>query len=163
MNFVRTCRHLFTTGWNLRRVFNAQVLESIERAIRETEKQHGGEIRFAIENNLDFIDLWHDVSPRSHAIDAFAHLRVWDTEANNGVLIYVLWADHDVEIVADRGFRSKVSDQQWRAICQQMETLFGAGQPEQASIAGIRAVGQLMAQHFPAVDRNELPDRPVFL
>ncbi|HMN46784.1 MAG TPA: TPM domain-containing protein [Povalibacter sp.] len=163
MNFARTCRHLFSTGWNLRRVFDAPTLASIEDAIRETEKQHGGEIRFAIENDLDFLELWHDVSPRSRAIDAFAHLRVWDTELNNGVLIYVLWADHDVEIVADRGYREKVGEQQWRAICQQMEKHFAAGRASQACVEGIRAAGQLIAQHFPAADRNELPDRPVFL
>jgi uncharacterized membrane protein len=163
MSFSRTCRHLVSTGSGLRRVFNAQTLEAIEHAIRETEKQHGGEIRFAIENNLDFRELWRDVPPRSRAIDAFSHLRVWDTELNNGVLIYILWADHDVEIVADRGYRTKVGEQQWRAICQQMEALFAAGQPQEAAVDGVRAVGAIIAEHFPVTDRNELPDRPVLL
>jgi uncharacterized membrane protein len=163
MSFSRTCRHLISTGHGLRRAFNAQTLEAIEHAISETEKQHGGEIRFAIENSLDFWELWRDVPPRARAIDAFSHLRVWDTELNNGVLIYILWADHDVEIVADRGYRSKVGEQQWRAICQQMETLFAAGQPQQAAVEGVRAVGAIIAEHFPVTDRNELPDRPVFL
>ncbi|HEY6642340.1 TPM domain-containing protein [Povalibacter sp.] len=163
MSFSRICRHLFSAGHGLRRAFNTQALAAIEQAIRETEQQHGGEIRFAIENNLDLQELWQDLSPRSRAIDAFAHLRVWDTELNNGVLIYVLWADHDVEIVADRGYASRVGEQQWREICQRMEQSFAIGQPEQAAVEGVRAVGQLIAQHFPLTDRNELPDRPVFL
>ncbi len=163
MNFTRACRHLAATEWSLKRVFNEQALQAIEQAISDTERMHGGEIRFAVENHLDFQELWHDVSPRARAIDAFAHLRVWDTEANNGVLIYVLWADHDVEIVADRAYASLVTHPQWRAICEQMETRFGAGEPVQAAVDGIKAVGALLAQHFPAVDRNELPDRPVFL
>ena len=163
MNLGRTCRHLVATDWGLRRAFDEAALQSIEAAIRESETLHGGEIRFAVENHLEFRELWHDVTPRARAIDAFAHLRVWDTELNNGVLIYVLWADHDVEIVADRAYTSRVTAEQWREICQRMETHFGAGRSAQAVVEGIRAVGQLIARHFPAGDRNELPDRPVFL
>lgn len=163
MNFARACRHLATTGFGLRRAFNPQALAAIENAIRETESQHGGEIRFAVENNLSFGELWRDVAPRARAIEAFAHLGVWDTELNNGVLIYVLWADHDVEIVADRGFRTQVQEQEWREICHRMEALFASGAPQQAAVEGIRAVGQLIARHFPAADRNELPNRPVLL
>ena len=88
---------------------------------------------------------------------------MWDTELNNGVLIYVLWADHDVEIVADRGFNGRISAQQWSDVCHRMEQLFSQGAAAQALVTGIRAAGALIAQHFPAVDRNELPDRPVLL
>lgn len=151
------------TRWALKRAFDAQALTAIEAAIRETESTHGGEIRFAIENELDFAALWRGVTPRERAIEAFAHLGVWDTELNNGVLIYVLWAEHDVEIVADRAFRTLVTEQQWRDICQRMEHLFANEQPQAAVIEGIRAVGELIARNFPAVDRNELPDRPVVL
>lgn len=163
MNLSRTCRHLFATRAGLRRTFDAAVLDEIETAIRETEATHGGEIRFAIENELDFGLLWHDVTPRQRAIDAFSHLQVWDTEANNGVLIYLLWADRDVEIVADRAFKGRVSDEEWLAVCHRMEELFAAHHSREAALEGIRAVGALIARHFPAVDRNELPDRPVIL
>ncbi|HKE95352.1 MAG TPA: TPM domain-containing protein [Povalibacter sp.] len=163
MNLARTWRHLLATRWGLRRVFTQDVLGEIERAIRETEGLHGGEIRVAIENELDSGALWHDVTPRERAIGVFSHLGVWDTELNNGVLIYVLWADHDVEIVADRAFRGVVAEQEWRDICQRMEKSFAAEQPQRALGDGIRAVGQLIARHFPATDRNELPDRPVLL
>jgi uncharacterized membrane protein len=163
MSFARTYRHLAATGWSLRRAFTPQVLDAIERAVHETESIHGGEVRFAIESNLNFAELWRQVTPRERAIEVFAHLGVWDTENNNGVLIYVLWADHDVEILADRAFKTRVTESEWRDICRCMEQLFAAHQPQQAAVEGVRAVGQLIARHFPATDRNELPNRPVML
>ena len=138
-------------------------MQAIEQAIVASEAQHGGEIRFAIEANLSAYELLREVTPREQALDAFAQLGVWDTQANNGVLIYVLWADHDVEIVADRGFNDRVTPEQWEQICQQMERLFASGRPVDAVIAGIQSVGALIARHFPAADRDELSNRPVVL
>ncbi len=103
------------------------------------------------------------LTPRQRAVEVFGQLNVWDTELNNGVLIYVLWADHAVEIVADRAFKSLVAGPEWLDICQRMQTLFAAKQPQQAALEGIAAVGRLVARHFPAVDRNELPNRPMLL
>jgi uncharacterized membrane protein len=159
----RALRHLLSTGWGLRRTFDAAALQAIERAITATERKHGGEIRFAIEANLSAYELLREVTPRSRALQAFAELGVWDTEANNGVLIYVLWSDHDVEIVADRGFNARVKPEQWEQVCHKMEQLFAQGQAVDAVLAGIEAVGEIIAQHFPAVDRNELADRPVLM
>ena len=88
---VSIARHLFTTGWGLRRAFDAATLEAIEQAITDTERGHGGEIRFAVEASRGAIDLMRGVTPRQHAVHAFARLGMWDTEANNGVLIYVCW------------------------------------------------------------------------
>jgi uncharacterized membrane protein YgcG len=158
-----TFRHLFSTGWSLRRAFDAAALAAIEQAITDTERTHGGEIRFAIEASHGAIDLLRGVTPRQHALHAFARLGVWDTEANNGVLVYVSWADRDVEIVADRGFNGRVSEQEWAQVCRHMEQAFARGAARQAAVEGIQAVGALIARHFPAVDRNELPNRPVLL
>jgi uncharacterized membrane protein len=163
MNFARLARHIFMPRRGLRRVFDESALAAIEQAIADTEKTHGGEIRVALEASLEPAELFRDLAPRERALQAFAQLGVWDTELNNGVLIYVLWADHDVEIVADRGFNGRVSAQQWSDVCQRMEQLFSQGAAAQAIIAGIQAAGALISQHFPAVDRNELPDRPVLL
>jgi hypothetical protein len=163
MSLRRWWRHLVLPGWRLRRVFDAAALDDIEKAIAETERAHGGELRFAIETGLEAHDLIRGVTPRERAIHAFARLGVWDTEANNGVLIYLLWADRDVEIVADRGYNGRVSDQEWVEVCRRMETLFAAGKGREAITEGVRAAGALMARHFPAADRNELPDRPVVL
>lgn len=138
-------------------------MSAIERAITDTEKTHGGEIRIALEASLDPAELFSGLTPRQRALQVFAQLGVWDTELNNGVLIYVLWADRDVEIVADRGYNGRVTAQEWSDVCQRMEQLFSQGAASQAVIAGIQAAGALIARHFPAVDRNELPDRPVVL
>lgn len=163
MNLARLARHIFMPRRGLRRAFDESALTAIEKAIADTEKTHGGEIRIALEASLEPAELFSDLTPRQRALQAFSQLGVWDTELNNGVLIYVLWADHDVEIVADRGFNGRVSAQQWSDVCQRMEQLFSQGAAAQAMIAGIQAAGALIAQHFPAADRNELSDRPVVL
>lgn len=163
MNFRRLARHIFMPKRSLRGAFDAAALSAIESAITDTEKTHGGEVRIAFEANLEPAQLFSDLTPRERALQVFAQLGVWDTELNNGVLIYVLWADHDVEIVADRGYNGRVTAQEWSDVCHRMEQLFSRGAAAQAVVAGIQAAGALIARHFPAVDRNELPDRPVVL
>lgn len=160
---ARFVRHLFMPGWLLRRAFDAATLQAIEQAIADSERSHGGEIRFAIEASSRPLDVMRGITPRQQALDAFARLGVWDTEANNGVLIYVSWADRDVEIVADRGFNGRVGNPEWAEVCRRMEQSFGRGAPRQAVVEGIHAVGALIARHFPTRDRDELPNRPVML
>lgn len=163
MNFGRLTRHIFMPRRSLRRAFDESALNAIEKAITDTEKTHGGEVRIALEASLDPAELFSDITPRQRALQAFSHLGVWDTELNNGVLIYVLWADRDVEIVADRGFNGRISAQEWSDVCHRMEQLFSQGSAASAVIAGIQAAGALISRHFPAADRNELPDRPTLL
>jgi uncharacterized membrane protein len=163
MSLSRAFRHLATPAWVVSNAFPAQALAKIEAAITATEKTHGGEIRFAVEGNLNARQLWLGETARERALEVFSQLGVWDTEANNGVLIYVLWADHDVEIVADRGFNGKVTNEEWAAVCSAMERRFKAHDPVGAVVQGVQDVGALIARHFPVVDQNELPDRPVVL
>jgi uncharacterized membrane protein len=163
MSLRRTFKHLAATPFSVRRVFTSQVLQQIETEIAASEARHGGEIRFAVEGNLSGAELLKGITPRARALQVFAQLGVWDTELNNGVLIYVLWADRDVEIVADRGFNGRVSPEQWSAVCHKMETSFAKNDVAAAVLTGIREVGALVAQHFPATDRNEQPDRPMIL
>jgi uncharacterized membrane protein len=163
MSISRAFRHLATPAWVVSSVFPKEALAKIEEAIAATERTHGGEIRFAVEGNLSARELWRGATARERALEVFAQLGVWDTEANNGVLIYVLWADHDVEIIADRGFNAKVTSDEWSAVCRNMEAHFRASDPTRAIVEGVQAVGALIARHFPVVDRNELPDRPVVL
>ena len=98
--------------------------------------------------------------PRERALDIFSQLRVWDTEHNNGVLIYLLLADRDVEIIADRGIDAHVGAAGWETICRAMEKDFRAGLFEHGVIKGIEDVSRLLARHFPPAPpgrRNELP------
>jgi uncharacterized membrane protein len=164
MSLQRILRHLVTTIWSVKRAFPPGTLDAIERAIRETEAQHNGQIRFAVEHALDLPQLLSGMSARARAIEMFGNLRVWDTEHNNGVLIYLLLADRDVEIIADRGIHARVGEG-WETICREMEQRFQRGEFEAGVIAGIHAVGQHLQRHFGKDRRgpNELPDRPVVL
>jgi len=165
MNMMRLFRHLLTPPWRVRLAFPTRTLRAIEAAIRECEKTHAGEIRFAVESDLHLFALLRGQPARERALDVFSQLRVWDTEHNNGVLIYLLLADRDVEIVADRGVHARVGAEGWEKICREMETSFRAGQFEEGVLSGIRAVGVHLARHYPAQGegRNELPDKPVVL
>ncbi|WP_315831158.1 TPM domain-containing protein [Bradyrhizobium prioriisuperbiae] len=165
MGVKRIGKHLLQSRWRVRQVFTHAVLARIEQAIKASEASHGGQIRFAVEGALDGVALFRDQGPRARALDVFAHLRVWDTEHNNGVLIYLLLADRDVEIVADRAFNTRVSAAQWEEICHRIEADFRGGNFESGVLKGIAAVTQQLAAHFPpsGSHRNELPDRPVVL
>ncbi|MEP6886490.1 MAG: TPM domain-containing protein [Gammaproteobacteria bacterium] len=169
MQIGRLIRHVAATHWRTRLLFPGAALDAIEQAIGRVERAHAGEIRFAIETALSPLHILNNLAPRARALDVFAHLRVWDTEHNNGVLIYVQIADRDVEIVADRGFEGRVSLPDWEAVCRLMEEHFRAGRFEAGSIAGVDAIGNLLARHFPAGSahtgqaRNQLPDRPTLL
>jgi len=163
VNFSRFVKHLFASPRAVQRHFPPSVLQAIEQAISKTEKLHGGELRFAVEGSLDGPSLWRNQSPHERAVEVFGQIGVWDTAANNGVLIYLLLADHAVEIVADRGFDETGID--WQAACRRMEEIFVHDSYEQGALVGIATVGELMAEHFPAAatDRNELPDAPFIL
>jgi uncharacterized membrane protein len=167
MDWRRWLRHATARDRAIHRAFPPSALDAIERAIDESERLHTGEIRFAIEGSLEPGRVWRAVTPRERALEVFAALGVWDTAANNGVLIYVLLADHDVEIVADRGYNSTVDADRWSAICHDMERHFGAGRFREGAVAGVRAVGQLIAAQYPphpgAPDRNELSNQPALL
>ena len=147
------------------RAFPASAMASIEQAIAQSEKQHRGEIRFAAEAALDSHALFAGQSARERAIDVFSQLRMWDTEENNGVLVYLLLADRNIEIVADRGIDAKVSAAEWEQICRRMEEALFRGEFEPAIVAGIGQISALVARYYPPRpgDRNELPDKPVIL
>ena len=169
MRLARLARHVAATHWRTRLMFPARTLDAIEAAIGRAERDHAGEIRFVIETALTPVHILADLTPRARALEVFAQLRVWDTEANNGVLIYVQIADRSVEIVADRGVARRVDQAEWDVVCRMMELHFRAGRFEAASIAGVEAVAALLARHFPAAvspaspTGNQLPDRPTLL
>ncbi|WOB10909.1 TPM domain-containing protein [Piscinibacter gummiphilus] len=165
MNITRLLRHLATTSIGTHRAFPASALRSIEQAIAASEASHAGELRFVVEGALDTLPLLRGQTAPQRAIELFAQLHVWDTACNTGVLIYVLLADHRVEIVADRGIHAKAGAEAWSAICRGMESQFSAGEFGSGAVHGIKAVTSLLTRHFPLQpgDRNELPDAPLVL
>lgn len=136
-----------------------------DKAIRERHRAHIGQIRFAVEGALHIEALLQGLSARERAIDVFSELRVWDTEHNNGVLIYLLLADHDVEIVADRGVHTPMKPGEWEAVCRQMEAAFKLGNYQAGVLRGIEEVTALLKRHFPVQQekRDELPSKPAVL
>ena len=165
MNIRRIGRHLIEHRWRVRRIFPPQVLAAIEQAIRAGEATHSGQVRFVVEGALDGAPLFRGQPARERALDQFSHLRIWDTAHNNGVLIYLLLADRDVEIIADRGIDTRVGAAGWEKICAEMEGSFRAGNFAGGTIKGIQAVSRQLATHFPrhGGGKNELPDTPVVI
>ena len=165
MRIKRTAKHLIEHHWRARRMFTRPVRAGIEQAIKTGEATHSGQVRFVVEGALDGAPLFRDQSARERALDVFAHLRIWDTAHNNGVLIYLLLADRKVEIIADRGIDVRVGEAGWQAICRAMEAEFRSRRFEAGAIKGIDAVSRELAKYFPpqAPQRNELPDAPVVM
>jgi hypothetical protein len=163
--FRRAVRHLLAPPWLVPRMFPQAVLDLIEAAVRESERRHRGEIRFALEGALEFVPVLRGLTPRSRALEVFSLLRVWDTEANTGVLIYLQLVERHIEIVADRGIAARISQPEWDAICRRMEKAFKAGRYEGGVVAGIEEVSELLVRHFAADADNppELSDEPVVL
>lgn len=159
----RWLAHVFGGPWQMRRAFPSKTLVAIEQKIREVEAGHSGQIRFAVEATLDLGPLLRGQSARARALEHFSALRIWDTEQNNGVLIYVLLADRDVEIVADRDVSRRVTAEDWEEICRTMERHFARNDFERGALEGIQAVGAHLARHYAGRGDNELSDAPVVL
>lgn len=165
MNIQRILKHLVTAEKHVRQVFTTTHLGHIAQTIKASETRHSGEIRFAVESSLELRPLLQGQTPRQRAIEVFSDLHVWDTELNNGVLIYILLADHAIEIVADRGINAKVGSEYWDELCQGIQAAFAQGRFEEGAKTCIQAVSQQLIAHFPHYGggKNELPDTPAVI
>jgi uncharacterized membrane protein len=162
---MNVLRHLLLPHAALRRRFPQDTLDAIERAVAESERRHSAEIRVAIEVALDFGALRRIKAPRDRAMEVFAELAVWDTAQRTGVLVYVLLAERNVEIVADRGLDGRVSEAEWRGVCEAIEQAFGGGRWRDGALSGVARITDLLAREFPATgpNPNEQPNRPAIL
>ena len=166
MTLARLVRHLLTTRLQVERHFPAQSLAAIKSAIETAESSHRGEIRFVIEAALHPGRLMQGITARERALEVFSLLRVWDTEHNNGVLIYLLLADKSVEIIADRGIHARTGgDEAWQRIVCVMQDAFAKRRFEAGAVAGIVAAAEEMVKHFPSAGdyAGELPDEVTLL
>lgn len=163
--FTRAARHAVCGAWTVRRHFPPASMQAITAAIAASEGKQDGEIRFAVEARLDGAQLWRGVTSRERALQVFSDLRIWDTAQNNGVLIYLLLAEHKIEIIADRGMDAHVGAEGWRRLCDALRQEFSQGHFETGVIALIQAVGEELKKHYPSTtgDSNELPNSPVVL
>ena len=167
VQLTRLLKHRWLDETDAQRALGSGALERIEARVKASEQAHSGEIRVCVEAGLPLSYLWRDATARERAVAMFGKLRVWDTEHNNGVLVYLLLAERHIEIVADRGLTAHVSPPQWATLIGGMAAAFKAGQFEAGLIAAVDAIDELLLTHFPASahasNRNELPDRPTLL
>ncbi|KRE88522.1 hypothetical protein ASG87_08000 [Frateuria sp. Soil773] len=158
--------NLFGGWFQLRRRFPAALLDEMAGAIAEGERQHLGEVCFAVESRLSPRAVFDGLDARRRAEQVFAQLRVWDTEHNTGVLFYVLMAEHRIEIVADRGIARRVAQAEWDTVCARVRDHFAAGHWREGALAGIASAHALLREHFPSDGQDnpdERPNRPVLL
>ena len=162
---VRLWRHLVCTNSRAASAYGADGLHRIEQAIGESEKRHSCEIRFIVESNLDSIEIWRGVQPRARAMHLFSQLNVWDTEQNNGLLLYVLLADRAVEIVVDRAIRSAMPDSHWQKVLSQLTLAYKADDFTNATIKALSEISQDLAIHFAPIagDKNELTNKATLI
>ncbi|WP_250876602.1 TPM domain-containing protein [Luteibacter anthropi] len=166
MSMRRITQNLFGEWFRMGRAFPADVLDTITKTVSEGEATHRGELRVAIESRLPIVAVAQGMTPRDRAAMLFSHLRVWDTEENCGVLLYVLLAEHRIEIVADRGIASRVSTAEWETITAHMRDEFAGERFREGVLTGVAEAGALLATHYPgdgATRENQLPDRPLIL
>ncbi|MBT2326458.1 TPM domain-containing protein [Variovorax paradoxus] len=164
---ARLWRHRWIDAADVRRALPPEALERLGRRVAASERRHSGELRICVEAGLPMSYIWRGARPRERAITMFGKLRVWDTEHNNGVLIYLLLAEHAIELVADRGIDAHVSAEAWAAMAQRMAAAFREGRFEDGLTQALEEVSALLVAHFPLAageaDRNELPDAPIVI
>ena len=161
----RLVRHRLRDESDTRRAIPPALVERLMQRVAASERRHSGEVRICVEASLPTSYIWRDATPRERAVAMFAKLHVWDTEDNNGVLIYLLLAEHAIEIVADRGLNSRVPPSEWKAMVRRMGSAFHEGRFEDGLTHALEEVSALLVQHFPLApgetSSNELPDEPV--
>jgi uncharacterized membrane protein len=161
----RVLRHRWVDDGDLRQALPAHALAALEQQVSDSEQQHSGEICIHVEAGLPWRALWRGATARERAVALFGKLRVWDTEQNNGVLIYLLMADKAIELVADRGLLRFVPQTVWDAVIARMASAFRAGHFEAGLQQAVKEVSALLVQHFPLApgqqNPNELPNTPV--
>lgn len=162
---IRYFKHLFFARFQIAQRFPKRSMNAIETAIRESEKLHMGELRFVVESSLEWQDLFAGLTSRERALQVYSQLRIWDTEQNSGVLIYLLLADRRIEIVADRGINSRVDKVKWINVCQDIESQLRLGNFESGVLLGVSEITDLLQQNFPAQvhNPNDLPNRPLVI
>ncbi len=159
---ARILKHRWVDETDVARALDAAALRRLEHRVAASERLHSGEIRVCVEAGLPLSYLWRGATARQRAVTMFGKLRVWDTEHNNGVLIYLLLAEHAIEIVADRGLARHVPQAQWDALLAGMREAFRQGRFEEGLMRATDAVDALLRRHFPLAageqNPNELPD-----
>lgn len=149
-------------GWFKRKpdaFFSEEEKQRIVTAVQEAEQRTSGEVRIYVESHCRFVD------PVMRARELFFALKMDETEARNGVLVYVAMKDRQLAIYGDEGIHAKVGHSFWNAEVQKMLSLFNSNNYAEGITVIIREIGEALVKHFPfnrETDANELPDDIVF-
>jgi uncharacterized membrane protein len=161
---ARIWKHRWMDDRDVRRAVPPELLAQLERFTAASEARHSGEIRICIEAGLPMSYLWRDATPRERAISMFGKLRVWDTEHNNGVLIYVLLAERAIEIVADRAISTPANSRFWQEAVAHLSEHFKRGDYERGLTQALEDISALLVLQFPVdadqANPNELSNQP---
>lgn len=162
---ARLSSNLFGGWFRLSRWFPQATMRRIRDAVAEGERGHAGELCLAIESRYSVWAVLNGLRARARARQVFSLLRIWDTQDNSGVLLYLQLAERKVELVADRGIAARVDPGEWQAICAQLASDIGLKPPDEAVLGCLGRINALLTLHFPAAADNprELPDEPVVL
>lgn len=169
MRLKRILQHSWLSESATQRSLPPDLVERLRQRVTASEQRHSGEIRIYVETSLPLSYLWRDASTpeltRQRALSEFGKLRVWDTANNNGVLIYLLLAEHAIEVVADRGLNTLMAPQDWQAMVLRMRAAFQQNQYEEGLTQALAEISALLVQHFPLhegeTSPNELSDAPI--
>lgn len=161
----RLFRHLFTTKRSGKHAFPEATLQAIQKVIAEGEKQHRAEVQLIVEPSMPLSEIWEGTTARERAIELFAIHGIWDTEENSGILIYIDLADHQVEIVTDRGIKHVTRDDEWQSICRTMTSGYAQGNYHDSTIKAVKLMNEILHEHLPDTENlpNQLPNRPIIL
>ena len=166
-------RHLWLDVSDTRRAIPPDMVHRLAERVAASEKRHSGQIRICVEASLPSSYLWRldrdntlGNLTRQRAVMMFGKLGVWDTEHNNGALVYVLLAEHAIEIVADRGLMRHVDAAQWQAMVARMASAFREKHYEDGLTQALEETSAVLVSHFGQTDTssshpNELPDTPL--
>jgi uncharacterized membrane protein len=159
MAMKRLAKHLTTGTWHIRRAISASGRRELAQSVESAERGTSAEIVVVIEAALDWRAVTRGHSARHRALEVFSRERVWDTEHNNGILLYLLVADRDAELVADRGFNDKVHPEEWQEVCRMLERESKSTDLSGGLTKALEAIGSIARRIFPAATSpNELGD-----
>ena len=167
MDWSRAFRHLAATHRGAHRLASEETMVRFQQAIAEGEATHRGEVRLIVESALPLRKIRRGMSTRQRALDLFGTFRVWDTEENNGVLLYINVADRKLEIIADRAASRRIGDPHWQTVCALAQSAFKKGEFEHGLVQALESIHGALAVAFPAQEgatrKNELPDSPTVI
>lgn len=136
---------------DIRTLFTEAQQQSLSEAIAAAEQRSSGEIRIHLDSRCSG-------SALDKAAKVFQQLKMHQTAARNGVLIYAALKDRKLAIIGDQGIHQAVGSDFWDQVYRAMSGHFAAGQYYDGLLSGVQMAGEQLARYFPQSkdDANEL-------